>query len=119
MIEAKLPFLWLNEIDEVAGSPDGGVILDRNHEGGGPAVFLRGAYAAAPDLLEACKSLLTWAIVHTSSDNPQVVINAIMDIRNAVLVLERTDYDPQIRMEGLDEIEAEARDAIAKAEGTN
>lgn len=48
------PFLWLNDNEESAKSNDGMVILEG---GSSPAVFLRGPYAVAPELLGVCVEL--------------------------------------------------------------
>ena len=46
------PYLWLNEGESMAVSDDREVVLVRDHEAGGPAVFLYGAHAKAREMLE-------------------------------------------------------------------
>ena len=54
------PVIWLNQGEVCGETDDSGVFLNPNHQGRGPAVFLRGPYAAAPDLLAACKVMLKY-----------------------------------------------------------
>lgn len=54
--DATFPHIWIQAEDDEGTTDDGGVRLERNRHGSGnPAVTLSPAYAAAPELLEACK----------------------------------------------------------------
>jgi hypothetical protein len=97
------------------GSDDSVAILPAN---GGISPAERDAnarlLAAAQSLAESLREALTWLIVATSRlDNPKAARSAIIHLRKYIAVLEMAGIDPQIRMQGVDEIEA----AIAKAEG--
>ena len=49
------PWLWLDAHENEAHDDDKNVILLRDYNGGGPAVFIPPAMEAAPELLEALK----------------------------------------------------------------
>ena len=87
------PVLFLEGYEVVGETDDGGVYLDTDHEESGcPAVFLRGPYAVAPELLKAALPFL----------NEEALTG--LDDDFAWLCLTRTEYDA-------------LKSALAEAEG--
>jgi hypothetical protein len=65
-------------------------------------------------LAEALKDSLVWCVLATSSSNPKQAENAMKQLRINIDTLIKVGIDPEIRMEGLEEIQNEIDAALQK-----
>jgi hypothetical protein len=65
-------------------------------------------------LAEAPKDSLVWCVLATSSSNPKQAENAMKQLRINIDTLIKVGIDPEIRMEGLEEIQNEIDAALQK-----